>query len=197
MFHLVRAELELEQAADEVVDDEGAEVADVRRRIDRRPAVVEAVNAVGVRRAELSVLAGNRFVETDGHAKGGRLREFPPQRNSVFRFHPAEETCGRHPPGLFGWADSTPWPLSNSISRTVPAACAARPACAPSSRRPCCARRTSSRRYSSSMAMARPSPSRRCPASSATTSTTSSPSAARSATSACRPSTSLAKSTSS
>jgi hypothetical protein len=36
------AELEFEQAADDVVDDEGAEVADVRRGVDRRAAVVEA-----------------------------------------------------------------------------------------------------------------------------------------------------------
>ena len=58
VLHLVRAELQLEQAAEHVVDDEGAEVADVRGRVDGRAAVVEAEYAVGVGGLEFARLAG-------------------------------------------------------------------------------------------------------------------------------------------
>ncbi len=71
VLHLVGAELELEHAAQEVVDDEGAEVADVRRRVDGGAAVVETVDAVGLGRAELFQAAGERVEERDGHGEGG------------------------------------------------------------------------------------------------------------------------------
>jgi hypothetical protein len=57
VFHLVLAELEFEEAAEDVVDDEGAEIADVRGGVNRRSAVVEAENAVGVRRLEFASLS--------------------------------------------------------------------------------------------------------------------------------------------
>jgi hypothetical protein len=75
VFHLVGAELELEEAAEDVVDDEGAEIADVRGGVDGRAAVVETENAVGVRCAEFASLPRERVEKLDGHErkKGKRL----------------------------------------------------------------------------------------------------------------------------
>ena len=60
MLHLARAERELEQAAQDVVDHKGPEVPDVGGRVDRRAAVVEAEEAVGGR-LELAQRALERF----------------------------------------------------------------------------------------------------------------------------------------
>jgi hypothetical protein len=75
VFHLVLAELEFEEAAEDVVDDEGAEIADVRGGVDGRAAVVETENAVGVRGAEFASLPRERVEKLDGHErkKGKRL----------------------------------------------------------------------------------------------------------------------------
>ncbi len=69
VLHLVLAELEFEQATEEVVDHEGAEVADVRGRVNGGAAVVEAIHAVGVGRAELARGSGEGIVEGDGHRR--------------------------------------------------------------------------------------------------------------------------------
>jgi hypothetical protein len=66
--------LELQQPADDVVDDEGPEVADVGGAQTVGPAVVEAEDAVGVRGAEFADLAGERVEELDGHRMGGEER---------------------------------------------------------------------------------------------------------------------------
>ena len=49
---LARAELELEHPAEDIVDDESTEIADVRRRVHRRPAVVETEHAVRLGRSQ-------------------------------------------------------------------------------------------------------------------------------------------------
>jgi hypothetical protein len=67
VLHLVLAELELEEAAEDIVDDEGAEIADVGGGVNRRAAVVEAENAVGLGGLEFAEAAGEGFVEPDGH----------------------------------------------------------------------------------------------------------------------------------
>jgi hypothetical protein len=55
--------VEFEEAADDVVDDEGAEVADVRGGVDGGTAVVEADDAVGVRRSDRLEAAFERIVK--------------------------------------------------------------------------------------------------------------------------------------
>ena len=67
VLHLVLAELEFEEAAQEVVHHEGAEVADVGGRVDGRAAVVEAVDAVGLRGAQFLGFAGEGVEKADGH----------------------------------------------------------------------------------------------------------------------------------
>ena len=64
-----------EEAAEDVVDDEGAEIADVRGGVDGRAAVIETENAVGVRGAEFAGLPRERVEKLDGHErkKGKRL----------------------------------------------------------------------------------------------------------------------------
>ena len=69
VFDVVGAEFEFEQAADDVVHDEGAEVADVGRGVDGRAAIIEPENAVGVRRSEFAERAREGFVELKGHAQ--------------------------------------------------------------------------------------------------------------------------------
>ena len=64
-----RAELELEEAAEDVVDDEGAEVADVGGGVNGRAAVVEAEDAVRLGGLELARGAGQGLVETDRHGE--------------------------------------------------------------------------------------------------------------------------------
>ena len=56
--HLVRAELELEQAAQDIVHDERAEIADMGRSIDGRSAVIEAEDAIRLRGLEFAHAAG-------------------------------------------------------------------------------------------------------------------------------------------
>jgi hypothetical protein len=52
MVYFIGAEFEFEEATEDVVDDEGPEVADVGGGVDRRAAVVETEDAVGVGRGE-------------------------------------------------------------------------------------------------------------------------------------------------
>ncbi len=67
VLHLVLAELQLEQPADDVVDDERAEIADVGGRVDGRAAVVEAEDAVGLRGLQFLGAAGEGFEKADRH----------------------------------------------------------------------------------------------------------------------------------
>ncbi len=61
------AEVELEGAAKDVLEEEGAEVADVGRAVNRRTAAVEAVEAVGRGGEEGLDGAGEGIVKTEGH----------------------------------------------------------------------------------------------------------------------------------
>jgi hypothetical protein len=64
MTHLLSPEFELEQAADDVVDQKRPEIPDVRGCVDGRTAVIEAedpVRGTGLQLAELAV-SGNRRV---------------------------------------------------------------------------------------------------------------------------------------
>ena len=54
MLHLFGPELELQLAPDDVVHQKGAEIADMGRGVDRGSAVVEAEDAVGIRRTEFA-----------------------------------------------------------------------------------------------------------------------------------------------
>jgi len=67
MTHLLRPEFELEQAADDVVDEERPEIADVRGCVDGRTAVIEAEDTVRGTGLQLAELAGQGIVESDGH----------------------------------------------------------------------------------------------------------------------------------
>ena len=67
VLHLARTELQFEQAADDVVDDEGAEIADVRRGVNRGASIIEAEHAVRVRRCQRFELTLERIEELDGH----------------------------------------------------------------------------------------------------------------------------------
>ena len=73
VFYFIGAELELEEAADHVVDDESAEVADVRRGVNRGAAIIEADDAVGLRRSDRFEAALERIVKLDGHEQ--RMRK--------------------------------------------------------------------------------------------------------------------------
>src|ERR1035438_2985807 len=81
-------ELKLEKAAEDIVDDEGAEIAYVGGRIDRRAAVVEAEYAIGLRRPEFAGFPRERVEKLHGHGwvKGdvGLLSHIHPKRNAVF-----------------------------------------------------------------------------------------------------------------
>jgi hypothetical protein len=70
---LWRCAVELEEAADHVVDDESAEVADVRRGVNRGAAIVEADDTVGLRRSDRFEAALERIVKLDGHEQ--RMRK--------------------------------------------------------------------------------------------------------------------------
>ena len=69
VFYFIAAELELEQPTDDVVDDEGAKVADVRGRIDVRASIIEADHAVGVRRRDRFEAAVEGIVKLKGHIR--------------------------------------------------------------------------------------------------------------------------------
>ena len=87
VVYFVAAELELEQPTDDVVDDEGAKVADVRGRIDGRAAIIEADHAVGVRRCDRFEAAVEGIVKLKGHirriGKEG-VNGIPTERNVLF-----------------------------------------------------------------------------------------------------------------
>ena len=75
MLDLLGPEFELEQASDDVVDDEGAKVADVRRGVDRGAAIVEAYDAVGLRRSDRFEATLKRIVKLDSHEQSKRKRD--------------------------------------------------------------------------------------------------------------------------
>jgi len=96
VFHLVGAELEFEEAAEDVVDDESAEIADVGRGVDGGAAVVEAVDAVGLAGAEFADLSRERVEELDGHEnEKGRwsVGGFPPERNTILLTQAGRRGC--------------------------------------------------------------------------------------------------------
>ena len=66
VLHLA-GELQVKQAAEEVIDHESAEVAYVRGGINGWSAVIEAVNAVGLTWGKRAGCAGKGIVEGDGH----------------------------------------------------------------------------------------------------------------------------------
>ena len=71
VLHLVRAELELQQPPQHILDEERAEIADVRGGINGRPAAIHAENAAGLRRFEFAELPGQGIVESEGHVGKG------------------------------------------------------------------------------------------------------------------------------
>jgi hypothetical protein len=66
VLHLA-GEFEVEEAAEEIVDDKSAEIADVGGGVNGGAAVVETVNAIGLGGGERARGAGKRVVELDGH----------------------------------------------------------------------------------------------------------------------------------